>query len=192
MSFCKLAPLALIVGGLTVMAGWWLQIGLIVQPLPGEVAMQFNTALCFALLGAAAFMTQHRIAHDHTPAIICGLIAFATLVEYQFDLNLGLDDLLFDPFVTDHTSHPGRMAPSTSTAFCLAAVAVHDLRTSIKQSLYVMVGTLGTLAVVGYLIGVSALYDWGGELTNMAVHTGLGFMVVGGLGVRCDGRGSGV
>ena len=188
MSFCKTAPILLISLGVIVMLGWWSQIGFVVQPLPGEVAMQFNTALCFALLGAAALMAQYDLPHAHSPAVLCGLIGFATLVEYQFDLILGIDDLLFDPFVTDYTSHPGRMAPNAAAAFCLAAVAVHDLRGSIKQSLYVVVGTLGTLAVVGYLIGVSALYDWGGELTNMAVHTGLGFMIVGGLGARCDGQ----
>ena len=104
----------------TAIVGWVFDIGLLKSVLPGSVTMKFNTALALlltsmALLGAArsAHRGWRRISRNSV--LLVALISGLTLLEYLFDLELGIDTLLMDDDPgAIATSHPGRMAPQTA------------------------------------------------------------------------------
>ncbi|HEV2396866.1 MAG TPA: ATP-binding protein [Candidatus Sulfotelmatobacter sp.] len=108
------------------------------------------------------------------------MIGYATLLEYSFHLSLGIDQLIF----TDRTQfpYPGRMAYITALNFCAVGASLLLLATSDRlarwsQLLALVSGFSSTLAVIGYLYGVPALYG-SVRYTSMALHTGGGFLIL--------------
>ena len=55
------AAIFILILGCVVMLGWILRITALIQILPTLVPMQFNTALCFALIGSAALFKNRRV-----------------------------------------------------------------------------------------------------------------------------------
>ncbi|MDH3975837.1 MAG: ATP-binding protein, partial [Deltaproteobacteria bacterium] len=173
--------------GLTVLIGWYTGAVILIQVYPAFVPMQYNTALGFLLSGTAILALLHR----YSPvAIACGsvvaLIGILTLIEYLFNVNLLIDELMMKHYVGVKTSHMGRMAPNTALSFTLAGFAViimgafsHYKRCAlIVAILAALILGLGIIAFSGYLTGLESAYGWG-RLTRMAVHTAFGFMVLG-------------
>ncbi len=170
--------------GIMVLLGWFTGNKTLVQVLPQFVPMQFNTALCFLLigLGLALAIVKHTKASMALGSIV-GLIAALTLAEYIFAINLGIDELFMRHDITVETSHPGRMAPMTAFCFFLAFCYLADLyawknvngNTAIAGCFSLMIFILSLFALAGYLMGIPQTYSWG-NLTSMAVHTALGFL----------------
>ena len=176
--------------GIVVLVGWYTHNITLIQVLPTFVAMQFNTALSFLLsgLGVIALARENRSASS--TSIVCGiaviLVGLLTLVQYIFVINLGIDELLMEHYITTETSHSGRMAPNTALCFLLTGAALVLLNSTNKNSkilpiisiLGSLVFGLGIVALIGYSVSIEAAYGWGG-LTRMAVHTACGFMILG-------------
>ncbi len=173
--------------GLVVLVGWYINNATLIQVFPIFVPMQFNTALGFLVCGIGVLLQSYS---RNRLAMACGLIAvvigFLTLLQYVFNVNFGIDQLLMEHYITVETSHPGRMAPNTALCFGFSGTALLFLskvrRT--RQDLMV-VGVLGSITLAlgvvsffGYLSGVETAYGWG-NLTQMAVHTAAGFFTLG-------------
>ncbi|MDN4503459.1 ATP-binding protein [Alteromonadaceae bacterium BrNp21-10] len=174
----------ILVLGCVVMLGWFLRITALIQILPSLVPMQFNTALCFALLGAAALFNKRRNLST-TLTVSCLLIATITLLQYIFELNTGLDHLFIEPHVSTKTHHIGRMAPNTALCFTILSIALYisnkslvdyeaKANDSLTLSLFVFI--LSIVSLVGYLFSIESAYGWG-HFTHMAVHTAIGFFI---------------
>lgn len=173
-----------IVLGLVVLLGWHLGIRSWVQVLPGFVPMQYNTALCFVLVGGGLIASERGIAGPWRQLpVAASAVGLLTLVEYAWRVDLGIDQLLMQHYVFDETSHPGRMAPNTALCFVLSGATTTGQGTAGVLGLRVrsvgagVVGALGAVAFAGYVGGAESAYGWG-ELTRMAVHTALGFVVL--------------
>jgi PAS domain S-box-containing protein len=174
-------------GGLVV-AGWLTLAVALIQVLPGFPPMQYNTALGFMICGAALLSAALEL---RRPTALLGSLAaamaFATLGEYLFHLNLGIDDLLVETYVLTGVSNPGRMAPNSAVALALIGTALVGLSwrsASRARHLYpallgAIVIAIGTAALVGYAAGVPGAYGWG-HFNRMAIHTALGFILLGG------------
>ena len=187
--------------GFVVLFGWYTENVTLVQVHPAFVPMQYNTALGFLLCGVGLLATVYgraRIGLGCGAAV--GAIGLLTLIEYIFGVNLGIDQLLMEHYITVQTSHPGRMAPNTALCFALSGATLlvagwpRDMarRGSATALLASIILGLGTIAFFGYLSGLETAYGWG-HLTRMAIHTAAGFMVIGiGLllhAVAMDARG---
>ncbi len=173
--------------GLSVLIGWYTHNVTLIQVRPNFVPMQYNTALGFLLggigLGAIAYQ-RTRLAR------LCGMIVAGigalTLFEYLTGINLGIDELLMQHYVTVKTSNPGRMAPNTALSFTITGVflALHAKRLgSAPRSMVAgvfgsVILALGMVPLFGYLTGVETAYGWG-YLTRVAVHTAVGFIALG-------------
>jgi PAS domain S-box-containing protein len=174
-------------GGLVV-AGWLTVAVALIQVLPGFPPMQYNTALGFMICGAA-LLTAALDLRRPTALLggLAGFIGLATLCQYLFQADLGIDDLLVETYVLTGVSNPGRMAPNSAAALTLTGAALLGLscgsarlcRHLVPASLGTIVIALGTAALVGYAAGVPGAYGWG-HFNSMAVHTALGFMLLGG------------
>ncbi|MDQ6963923.1 MAG: hypothetical protein Q9M13_03260 [Mariprofundales bacterium] len=105
--------------------GWLVDHAALAAWLPGIAAMTFNTALCFLLLALSLLMVareRYRVMVQLL-ALSVALFAALSLTEDLFGVALGIDNLLFDASEWGGV-HPGRMSPSTSVCFLLAAVVV--------------------------------------------------------------------
>ncbi len=178
--------------GLAVLFGWHTGNRTLVQLLPQFVPMQYNTALGFVACGAALLgLALGRGWLAVAAGSLAVLVGSLTLFEYIGQVDLGIDELFMKHDVTVKTSHPGRMAPNTAVCFTLAGLAVglspagwsQRSRSVFRVALVSLTMGLSTVALSGYLTQLETAYGWG-NLTRMALHTSVGFMLVSN-GVLC-------
>ena len=195
-SFSQKASIVVIAIGCTVILGWIFDLQLLKSILPGLPSMKFNTATCF-ILGGFSLLFQHQwraelttIKHQKiynyltfSASFLIILISLITLVQYSFNLDLGIDQLLFK-----HSSiltiplAPGRMAPNTAAAFLLLGTAL--LLLSVKRPKYLRIQILSCcafliafLGLIGYIYGTAFFYKMGAP-TGMALHTSAAFVLL--------------
>jgi len=173
--------------GVIVIVGWQTNNVTLVQVLPTFVPMQYNTALGFVLCGLGLiFGIFGRPRFAVFVGVLAATIGIATLLQYIFGFNFGIDQLFHDHDITVKTSHPGRMAPNTALCFTLVGLAIvarallqrPRIRSLVSVLLSSLALALGTVALAGYLGGLETAYGWG-WLTRMAIHTSVGFTVLG-------------
>ena len=153
--------------GVSVIIGWWLDINALKSFLPGLATMKANTAFCFILLGVALYLSvigSQRTQIARICVLIVMLIGMLTLVQYIFNLNFGIDELLFRDATSTISKHPpGRMAPAT--ALYMLAVGVTLLLLQLRSQKDVMIAQL--LGLLGPLIGFSALVGYSYDLQSL-------------------------
>ncbi|MEG5160413.1 PAS domain S-box protein [Microcoleus sp. AT3-A2] len=195
-SFSKKASIAVMAIGCTVILGWIFDLQLLKSILPGLVTMKANTAVCFILGGFSLFIQQIRRTkftarkyQKNHKYLIWGcsfliiLISLLTLVQYSFNLDLGIDQLLFkESYTLTITGTPGRMAPNTAGAFLLLGTAL--LLLSERRPKYLRIQILSCSAfliaftgLIGYFYDKALFYRIG-DNTGMALHTSAGFMLL--------------
>ncbi|MEG4804698.1 PAS domain S-box protein [Microcoleus sp. ARI1-B5] len=195
-SFSKKAGIAVIAIGCTVILGWIFDLQLLKSILPGLASMKANTAICFILGGFSLLLQQRRraelttIKHQKIDKILIFsvsyliiLISLLTLFQYSFNVDLGIDQLLFkDSSTLTALSAPGRMAPNTAAAFLLLGSAL--LLLSVRRPKYLRVQILSCcafliafLGFIGYIYGQAFFYTIGTQ-TGMALHTAAAFMLL--------------
>lgn len=177
----KTLSIVIMILGLTIMAGWVTKHDSLIQIAPHFAPMQFNTALGFFLSGLGLFYLSRN---KHIISIVLGVVistlGIATIIQYAYGLNLGIDTMFVDPHLTTKTSHPGRMAPNTAFCFTLCgfALMLSQMKRSLMFSLAITILLIASLSLCGYLLNTEDLYGWG-NLTRMALHTSIGFITIG-------------
>jgi PAS domain S-box-containing protein len=177
--------------GVVVLTGWYTHNTTLIQVSPTFVPMQYNTALGFLLAGIGMLSVVTTKSGNNANAgkfagIATLLVGFLTLIEYVVGVNLHIDQLFMEHYVTVETSNPGRMAPNTALCFSLtgAALLFGNPGPGQRSKIYLtaMLGSitfgLGVIAFAGYAMSLETAYGWG-HLTRMAVHTAAGFIVLG-------------
>ncbi len=153
--------------------------------LPNHASMKANTASAFVSAGLALAMALRpsslSVACSRMLAALTAAWGALTLLEYSLHLDLHIDQLIFpDPY---QHPYPGRMAHITAANFCLSGLALALLRGSRRARLLALLAAVlltfnAFAAVVGALYGVPFFYGQMGY-TAMALHTGIGFLVLG-------------
>ena len=172
--------------GLIVLTGWHSHNVALIHIQPHFVPMQYNTAIGLLLSGLALLALDNR---QPRLALVCAAIVMAlgvaTLLQYIIGVDLGIDQLLMQHYISVKTSHPGRMAPNTALCFMFIGSAVLLSAGILRQWAALIKAILGSLllgfaviALFGYVIGLESIYGWG-QLTRMALHTADGFIVLG-------------
>ena len=119
---CGLLPMLL---GIVVLLGWYTHNVALIQVSPAFVPMQYNTALGFLVCGLGLFLAVRARAKGALAfGVLAAVIGALTLIEYMFGVDLGIDQLLMEHYVTVATSNPGRMAPNTALCFSLTGFAL--------------------------------------------------------------------
>ncbi len=180
--------------GFLVLVGWQFDIPALKSGLSGLATMKANIALGFILCGISLWSLNYtptkkpiRIIANACAAIVV-LIAALTLGEYLSNRDFGIDQLLFqDSSAASGTAFPGRMSPVTALNFLLlgAALILIDNRWSkwLSESLVITALMITGAAVIGYIYGVSSLYQIG-VYSSIALHTALTFILLC-LGILC-------
>ncbi len=175
--------------GIGVLLAW--SAGLKSFPLtPGSSVMVPLAALCFTIAGIAlALVDTRRNTITLRPAqqvlaAVIALVAFATFVEYAYQVSLGLDDLLFAGAVARTGRSSGRMPVNTAAAFLLFSLALlsisHDLKKRDWWSQMFASGGLlvAIVALLGYVFGVRELYS-PSPYAGMPLLTAITLLVLG-------------
>lgn len=178
--------IALVLLGVVVLGGWIFDIEVLKVILPGYISMKANTAVAFACAGISVLLILHpprsrslRYVAAFFALIVFGIGCF-TLGEYLLHIDLKIDELLFRDYVQN--PYPGRLAPITAVNFCSAGLALLLSSVSKKsakwaQLLALVTGLSALLAIIGYAYGVPLLYG-SFQYTSMALHTGVGFLIL--------------
>jgi len=177
-----------VVTGLLVLAGWAFDISVFKSVLPGLVTMKANTAAAFVLAGLALGLLWDEEAQRgrrlaaQAMALVVALVGLATLAEYVFGWDLGIDQLLFkEPWGAVQTFAPGRMAPATAACFLLLGSALLLLGGRraywLTQSLTLAAHLISVVTLLGYLFNAGMLYG-AGPYTTIALHTSFAFFVL--------------
>ncbi|WP_286270139.1 PAS domain S-box protein [Thalassotalea hakodatensis] len=166
-----------------VIYGWFSRTPLLVQIHYSFVAMQFNTALCFLLCGIGVFahsLQQKKLSTSYASLVV--LISTTTFIEYVAQVDLYIDQLFIEHYITTNTTHPGRMAISTALCFMLTGTTIiaHNIhpRLHIHKIIGPAVSGMGAVAFIGYIFSIETAYGLG-NLSAMAVHTAIGFIIIG-------------
>lgn len=162
---CSFATAVLAVGAL---AGFGLEIHTLASLSGQNATMKPTTAvaalaLCFAVYRLASSNPGLLGAWMPRVALLFALLlSAATLAERAFGWDLGIDEFfLRDPWpIAD--SPPGRPAAATTAAIAMLACALllagRGLAYTAAQALAIAAGSIGGLALIGYIFGAAALY----------------------------------
>ena len=168
--------------GLGGMAGWLLHMPALIQILPGQSPMMFNSAIGL-VVAAAGLQGFARGSHVST---ICGalllLVGGLTACEFIATRDLGIDQLLVSDWHGGAT--PGRMG--FNTALCLVALGMafvlerthRTLSSHLTLPAAIVVLSVSGAALIGYATGLEDSYAWGGT-TRMALHSATGLNLLG-------------
>jgi PAS domain S-box-containing protein len=176
--FTKFSSIGTALVSFAVLLGWMFNIAVLKGILPGLATMKPLTALGL-LFAAAALWLEHS--HERTTfKLVCaGIVAIIggmVLLEYIFDLNIGIDLMLFSQrTLAEGGLHPGRPAPTTALCLLFLGAALLSIRHKFKALLplfTIPILLISLLALVGYAYDVNALYRVEGY-SSMAVHTAL-------------------
>lgn len=171
-----------------VLLGWQYDAAVLKSGVPGLVAMNPLTAICF-LLSALALTLAHR----HLPASLrllpsacaavvtaCGLVCLA---GYLRGRPAGVDQVFFAAKLHIEGAMPNRMAPNTAFDFVALGVALvlnpvqrkGDRRLS--QALVLLVALTAFVALLGYAYSVTSLIRYAAFIP-MAVPTAVCFVLL--------------
>ncbi|MFE4105822.1 PAS domain-containing sensor histidine kinase [Almyronema epifaneia] len=178
---------------LLALAGWVLDIDVLISVVPGRVSMKPNTALGL-IANSTALLFWHRrsrqsVGHPRSlvkqTALILAvgvcILGLLTLLEYSPGLDLGIDQLIFEgsPDAVDATIG-GRPAPNTAITFMMTGSASWLLlqnRYRAAQGLSAAAFFSALLALTGHLYSVTDFYQVG-SVTGMAVQTAIAFLLL--------------
>jgi PAS domain S-box-containing protein len=167
-------------------AGWVLGIQPLTSVIPGAVEMKFNTATCILLCGTALFILAHRTGAGleglaRAMAALAAGVGAATLSEYLFGWQLGIDELVLKDSVGAFVRFHGRMSPFSACAFVILGFAVGAVRIRLlARAAGIAAGlglAIGLISMIGYLWNADELTTdrW---LPPVAINTALCFIVI--------------
>jgi len=149
--------------------------------------MMFNAAVLFTLSGGGLLAFYFR-----APRLSVGLgvvvitLGLATLLQYLFEVNFGIDELFVRDTDAAGNRPPGRMAFNAALAFVQAGFALtlmgvrhrHPQRHAVVAVLGMLTVAFALLVLFGYLSGIETIHTWGHAI-GMAPPAALGFLVIG-------------
>jgi signal transduction histidine kinase len=185
--------LALGIAGL-VLTFWFFGFNLLLIS-PGGATMKPVTAIAFILSASAILLHQNqaaigerrmlsRLFWGRLLALLVLLLGLESTIEAVFQIDLGLNELLFhQSMMATHSPHPGRMSPATAWCFVGVGTALLGLDKVTSRKYYpadfltLAVAFTGILCVSGYIYGGKGLTD-SKPFQSMALLTGALFVIL--------------
>lgn len=179
--------------------GWIFSIHWLKSLLPGAIEMKANTALGLIAAASSLFVLHRLVQSQPTQlpllatviksrrlaqllAAFTLLLGAATLSQYLFGWQLGIDELLFRDTVETLSGTPGRMAPLTALGFVCLGVSLLLMSVHIGRLLTILLSLLlvfiGAISLLGYLWNANELVS-DQILPPLALNTALAFVMLG-------------
>ena len=163
------AALYAIVGGVITLVGWAFEIRRFTDWNNEGISSFPNTAACVVLAGMSLLLLANKrgprslVISRVLASIVLG-IGTLTLIEHIFQVNLGIDTMLFDqPWGQRASSALMRMGPPATTSFVVLGVGLLLASTGFYQRRLASTLALGVVAIVslsiiGYWYGADQLF----------------------------------
>lgn len=166
----------------TVLAGWSVGSQTLIRVVPGLVAMNPLTAVCFIASAAALMLAGRDSARRWLPTALGSMVALVGVVRLVGYIGwyLPIDRWLFAAQLDLGVAVPNRMAPNTALNFCLSGLAIVALVLGRYRSSQVLaLGTASTacIALIGYAYSVTSFGQVPAYIP-MALHTAVLFVLV--------------
>jgi PAS domain S-box-containing protein len=160
----RFAAILTIVLAMLVMAGWLLDIRVLVRPDPGGRGMPFNAALCFSLAaGGLLALNAGRWWLARVLAVVTAVTAGLTVTQDIAGVNFGIDEI----FIRSWLPHAPRIAPLTAGSLVVVGFATllgvfpWRQRTGLPRAVCAgVVWTVALSAAIAYLAEVPLTYSW--------------------------------
>jgi PAS domain S-box-containing protein len=156
--------------GLVVLAGWFSHTPALIQFGTQLPPMTRNAAACSVLCGVALLTLVLRGPRWLMVACsgVVSAVSILTILEYVFDVNVGIDDLLGPSYIAIRASSPGRIAPVAATCFALGSIVLLlDPKVSSKRYSLLLgitgsiVAACGLTSCMAFALGSSDAFGWG-------------------------------
>lgn len=182
----EIASLSVIIVACLVLAGWALDSLVLKSVLPTLPPMRPIAALGFILTSTSLWLSTRRGLNKSMMTLggLCGalvaLLGLATLIEYVFGANLGMEGWLFESKLGSDPEL-GRLPVSTALSFLLAGLALLTLRLETRggnqpaQFLAMTVVVISLMTLLSHGYGIVALYHLN---PGMAINTAVAFIVI--------------
>jgi PAS domain S-box-containing protein len=164
----------LIAIGVVAVAGWFMHVDILVQPIEHKAPIMFNEAVAFLAIGLALLGREYGRRNAAWAGLLAAVVGFLTVFEILWGIDLKIDELLVHDSLLIDTVQPGR---GSVVAACCIAVAGITLfwRVSEKRArerLFAeavsgsVLASVGFSTLLGYAFELDAVYNWG---TNTAL-----------------------
>jgi len=171
--------------GLLAIIGWQFDILIFKRILPSLPVISPNTAFSFILIGLIIFFSNKKTGERlHSLFLIfssvVALIGLATLLEYIFGLNFGIDNLLY---AQKMGASIVRMSPQSAFNFLAVGMALFFFLWNTKrgmlagQIVIVITGLISLFSLLGFIYNLSSLYTIA-PYKGMAAHTAVAFVMI--------------
>lgn len=188
--FSEFVSLLIVIIGFLVLMGWLFHIPILLSPGHGFSTIKSNTGLAFLLIGFSLWFIQTKRINLHNKQIaqilacIVVIIGVLTLIEYIFNLNLGIDQLLFKEAAgAFNTSSPNRMALNSTICFILAGMSIlfwnvktHNIYRP-AQIFALIGGFISLFGLIAYLYNVSLVYHIP-QFTAISLYAVIAFVLL--------------
>ncbi|NJL55670.1 hypothetical protein HC928_11050 [bacterium] len=159
----SIAAVLIVLIGIIGISGWYVEIPLFRFTLyPDSAPMQPNVAVSFIASGAALWLyCQNRMVQGRWLGFVVLTLAVLTVVDYSTEHDFGIDRLFIPAISLDQSID--RMSPVTLLNFIIIGMI---FLTRAQKPLWVLrfalatVGLTAAIALLGFLYGVSSLYDF--------------------------------
>ncbi|MGZ3773319.1 MAG: ATP-binding protein [Pseudobdellovibrionaceae bacterium] len=170
--------------------GWIFHFPLLTKIFPDLPAMTPNTILGLISGAIATFLSDRvpsrfNLLVKNSLSLLILILGLLTMYEYIFQLDFGIDRLLFSKLAQSENPFPGRPAPQTSFNFILLGISLlvmneSPLRTALFQSLTLIMGANALIVSTGYIFAAKTKQVYGLPIyisaVGMAIHTSLSFI----------------
>lgn len=182
---CGIGVVCILIG-LLVIVGWYTHKPFLIQLYPTFAPMQFNAAIGFVISGLG--LISACLGKKHLTILfgsLVSLLALLTFVQFVLNIDLGIDKVFIEPYITTQSAPPGRMSPVTAICFILVGISLLSISNP-KHALYRTTAWLTATSVwafsltvlFGFISQLQISYGWG-QFTKMALHTAICFFLLG-------------
>ncbi len=172
--------------GSLILAGWQLNVNFLKTFGVSPVPMKANPALAFFFSGLSLVMLNLKnknsvsklMAKSSAAVVFC--IGLLTLIEYLFQINFHIDELLFrDTPDAVFTIIPGRMSFNLALGLTSAGIALLLIGTSnqFARAATILSACIGVLAALSYILSLSVLLEMVG-VNTIALNSAICLIVL--------------
>ena len=168
--------------GFIILLGWHSGNAMLIKFTPHFDFITYNAGLLFIISGVGLFaVCRQKIKLTYITGGSVIVFSLATLIQYIFDVQLGIDQLFMLDSFEANSVFPGRMSFSIALSFLLTGIYICIVH--IRQPLLVfatfaaIIFSLAFIAYSEHLMSMDITSGWG-MYTKMAVHTSFVFMIV--------------
>lgn len=173
--------------GFIVLIAWTKDIKILMNFSPQRISMKANSAYCFLLSGIALILFNIEkpgtIAYivAYTFSLVIIFIASTALVEYCFNISLGIDNFFLKDTISQG-KNPGRLPFESSLCFILFGAAFilsgfSKINPLIFQCLCLVAGTIAMMVFLSYLFNIHQLKGIE-KTTTMAFYSSFSFIIL--------------